>query len=158
MARVGHLGPHPHPLQGRLGGKAVGGAEHQPGRVQRRAGHAGVVPPQGGHLPGGGPVSGGALLLHPRPAEIQAGHHGIGGAGGAVKGGGPPQFGVGKPFPGQQQGALPQGGEGLVGRCHRQIGGGEVVISQERQMGPVGSVHHQHPAPPVHQLRQGGKI
>ena len=53
-------------------------------------------------------------------------------------------------IPGQQQGALPQGGEGLVGRCHHQIGGGEVVISQERQMGPVGSVHHQHPAPPVH--------
>ena len=50
------------------------------------------------------------------------------------------------------------GGEGLVGGDDGQIRPGEVVHPQERQVGPMGSVHHQSAPVPVDHLRQSGDI
>ena len=45
-----------------------------------------------------------------------------------------------------------------MGGHHRQIGGGQVKIAQEGQVGAVGPVHHQNGPVGAAHRRQGGQI
>ena len=78
----------------------------------------------------------------PFPGGVQAGHHGIGGAGAAVQAG--PAADQLRVHPtGEEQGGLAHGGQGLVGGYHHPVRPGKGVQPQERQVGPVGPVHQQ---------------
>ena len=158
MPPVLHLGIDAHSLQRPGKGGAVFHLHGEPGGVPGQLiPHAGKAAAEPGH-PAGCPV----ILLFSRPQQpipgrIQAGHHGIGGAGAAVQAG-PAADQLRVHSPGKKQGGLTHGGQGLVGGDHHPVRSGKGVDPQKGQVGPMGPVHQQPGPAGVGHLGDGGNI